>query len=191
MNDDMSHGLIMRELRSLQLTQSVPGLNDDTPDDGGPLDKFDASRLTEREPFPQADFQLNQGYIGQCTDYEHVIPHVEQELHAEAYQANFIARGHWLQSEEAPTLTEAAQFLAQVKRAGKSAEDVYRHARNARRLRVLLDELRRLADARVDERTGEGELDAERQREAQLRREFEAHEAAEKERRFQEWRDAR
>ncbi len=38
MNDDMSHGLIMRELRSLQLTQSVPGLNDDTPDDGGPLD---------------------------------------------------------------------------------------------------------------------------------------------------------
>lgn len=150
------------------------------------MSEIDASRVFDRTPIDAATRANHFNAIASCRgnlqELELLLSGAKRELQEAVACANFAVWGHWNTDAVTPTRDQAKALL---KEHGDKFEN---RARAARHLRAFCADL----DAAIDKAQAKAVEDMhERSRkidEAEDMAAFEAHEASEKQRRFNEWR---
>ena len=148
---------------------------------------FDASKVYDLPPLSakaDADTRLEQ--MSNPLGIPANKASLEQQLRELEYRLNFQAWGHWPQELPAPTQEQGAELLKRL-----SSRSFERDAIGAAAIRYMLRSLSQINTNAKVKQEKEWDRQLEVNAEKNDREAFEAHEASDREKRFQQWRKQR
>lgn len=154
---------------------------------------FDASRIFDYEDISNAVMLSQHKLITAAgTNYlqlQSMLDEVNRELHDHIVHCNRIAwSAHDWKITRAPTRSEQARVPSMLEEAGSLSINWANKARKAHEARLFVEALSEAVEAARTASFKGAEQRAERDREQELRAEFDAQEKSEREARYQEWR---